>query len=586
MEQSVSKHIRDEVSLVICGEAGQGIQTVERLLTRVLKLAGFHVSATKEYMSRVRGGSNSTEIRVSSRRVSAFVNRIDILIPLDKDALGHLAGRISDETIIIGDREKLGAVNRTIIDIPFSKIAAEIGSPLYANTIGIGVILGLLKVEAEVLSTFLSGFFEKKSKDIIEKNIIAGKRGHELGSALAGSLAGPGKIDISITRDARVKDEMLANGAELISMGAIAGGCDFVAAYPMTPSTGILTFLSQHAAEFGIIAEQAEDEISAINMAIGAWYAGARALVPTAGGGFSLMAEALSLAGMIESPLVISVGQRPAPATGLPTRTEQGDLESVLYAGHGEFPRAVLAPGTVEQGFHLMQKAFALADRCQVPVIVLSDQYLVDMYYNIPPLDVSRKPAERAVIATGKEYKRYAFTPDGISPRGIPGHGEGLVAVDSDEHDEEGHITENLDLRVKMTEKRLKKKETLQKEALPPELIGAKEYKTLIIGWGSTYGVIKEALEIVNDRDMAFLHFSQVYPLHESTAAYLKKAQRLVIAENNATGQFAKVLMLATGIEIKERILKYNGMPFTLEEMTEKIRSYAPHERAEVLKAR
>jgi len=215
-------------------------------------------------------------------------------------------------------------------------------------------------------------------------------------------------------------------------LGAIAGGCSFISTYPMSPSTGVWIFLTQHSKEFDIITDQSEDEISAINMAIGAWYAGARGMVATSGGGFALMVEGLSLASMIETPVVIHLGQRPGPATGLPTRTEQADLEFVLHAGHGEFPRIILTPGTMEDAFNLSQRAFDLADKYQVPVFILTDQYFLDSYYNLPSLNLSDIRNQSHVVKTNKEYKRYQLTENGISPRGIPGYGEGLVSVDSD----------------------------------------------------------------------------------------------------------------------------------------------------------
>jgi 2-oxoglutarate ferredoxin oxidoreductase subunit alpha len=558
---TIARKIVDDVSIVLCGEAGQGIQTVERLLTRILRFAGFHVYGTKEYMSRVRGGSNATEIRISSEQTAAYVARIDILIPLDKDAIPHLADRITDSTIIVGEKDKL-QTGRAIIDVPFTKIATELGGAIYANTIAVGMILGLLGIEPETLDTYLASFFERKSQDIIDRNKAAGKRGYDIGK----DMAGPGKIEVTIRRHPEIKNDIIMSGADLLSMGAIAGGCNFIAAYPMTPSTDIITFLSQHAAEFGIIAEQAEDEISAVNMAIGAWYAGGRAMTATAGGGFALMIEGVSLAGMFESPLVVSVGMRPAPATGLPTRTEQGDLNHVLYSGHGEFPRIILAPGNLEQTYALAARAFDLADKFQSPVFILSDQYLMDSYYNMPA-PVTEMKIEHHTVKTAKEYRRYAFTDDGLSPRGVPGYGDGLVCCDSDEHDEEGHITESMAVRTKMVDKRLKKLELIKKEIVPPELLGAAEYKTLIVAWGSNYGAIKEALGILKRDDVAFLHYSQVYPLHPSTLAYLKKAKKTILIENNATAQFGQLVKLGTGMDFDHKILKYDGMPFSVEDI-------------------
>jgi 2-oxoglutarate ferredoxin oxidoreductase subunit alpha len=339
----------------------------------------------------------------------------------------------------------------------------------------------------------------------------------------------------------------------------------------MSPSTGVLSFLAKHAGDFGIVAEQAEDEIAAINMGLGAWYAGARAMVTTSGGGFALMTEGLSLAGMLESPMVIHLAQRPGPATGLPTRTEQGDLELALYAGHGEFPRIIFAPGTLDEAFYLTQMGFNLADKYQVPVFVLTDQYLMDSYYNTTAPNLSKVKNQRHSVRTTKDYKRYEFTDNGVSPRGVPGFGEGLVAVDSDEHDTQGHITEDLDLRIKMVDKRLKKGESLRQDILPPEFTGPENYKILVVCWGSTYNILAEAVRNIGRKDLGILHFRQVYPLPDETVDYLYKAQKTIIVENNATSQFAKLIKLQTGFDIEEKILKYNGLSFYVEELMEKL---------------
>ncbi|MGA1840097.1 MAG: 2-oxoacid:acceptor oxidoreductase subunit alpha [bacterium] len=558
---------REDISITLCGAAGQGIQTIEHILTRVLKLSGYNVFATKEYMSRIRGGSNSTELRVSSRRVAGYSDRIDILVPLDKQAIPHLKERITPKTAILGEKEKL-KTERDIIHIPFSKIASEIGGQIYANMVSIGVIAGLFECEQKILEDYLAGYFVKKGEEVIEKNKQALKRGLEIGADLLNS----GKIDIYIKKNTMVRDEILINGAEAVALGAIAGGCNFISAYPMSPSTGVLTFLSQHSRRLGIIAEQAEDEISAINMAMGAWYGGARALASTSGGGFALMEEGVSLAGMIESPVVIHIAQRPGPATGLPTRTEQGDLELAFYSGHGEFPRIIFAPGTMEDAFYLTQKAFNLAARYQIPVFVLTDQYMIDSYYNIPALETSGLMVEKHIVETYEGYKRYKITSDGISPRGVPGFGSGLVTVDSDEHDEEGHITEDLDLRVKMVEKRLKKLESLKREAIPPELFGEEDYKTLIVCWGTTYHIVKEAVETLGGEDLSILYFKQVYPVSDEALTYLNLAKKTIIIENNATSQFSRLLKVQTGIEMDHKILKYNGLPFSVEEVSERLK--------------
>lgn len=570
---------KDEVSVVLCGEAGQGIQTAEQILARCLKLSGFHVFATKEYMSRVRGGSNSTEIRISSKRVSAYLDRIDILIPFHQGAIKHVEKRITPETIVLGDKEIISKDSplevKEFIDIPFSKIASDIGGRIYVNIIAAGVVLGTIGVEQHLLTNFIREFFSKKSEDVIKRNIEAIKKGYEIGTQILNS----GKIEFTIRSSSKIKDENLLNGAEAVGLGALAGGCKFLSSYPMSPSTGVMVFLSQQMEDFDIVVEQAEDEISAINMAIGASYGGARSMVTTSGGGFALMIEGVSLAGMLEIPVVIHLGQRPGPATGLPTRTEQADLELALYSGHGEFPRIILAPGNLKDAFFLTQKAFNLADKYQIPVFVLTDQYLIDSLMNLPLLDISDTRDENHVVKTHKGYKRYELTEDGISPRGIPGFGEGLVGVDSDEHDEEAHITEDLVLRTKMVDKRLKKLDSIKKEIVPPELVGSSNYKVLITGWGSTYNVVREALQELGREDISFLHFKQVYPLYEGTRDYLQKAQINLIIENNATSQFGKLIKLYTGVDIEAKILKYNGLAFSVEEVAAEIQKILSKEK-------
>lgn len=568
MVDEAGRERRDDISVVLCGQAGQGVQTVEFLLTRLLKLAGYHVFATKEYMSRVRGGMNSTTIRVSSREVAAYVDHIDILIPLGRGAVEHVAARVSAQTVVVGEGEIAGdgaAVKSCkFLEVPFTQMASEIGNKIYSNIVAVGAVAALLGTDLEQLTDHVRRSFARKSAEIVEDNARAVRAGYEAAAGL-----GVHNLMLSPASAAEVEGRLLLDGAEAVSLGAIAGGCNFVSSYPMSPSTPVLTFLAQHGRDFGIVVEQAEDEIAAINMAIGAWYGGARALVTTSGGGFALMTEGVSLAGMLETPVVIHLAQRPGPATGLPTRTEQGDLELALYAGHGEFPRIILAPGTLEEGFCLAQRAFNLADRYQVPVFILTDQYYIDSYYDTPAFDLSRAAVEKHIVRTAKDYRRYVLTEDGVSPRGVPGYGDGLVIVDSDEHDEEGHITEDLDLRVRMVNKRLARGELPAADVVPPTLIGPRDYKNLVLCWGSTYHAVKEAIARLGRDDTAMLHYSQVYPLYDGTADYMTQADRTVIVEGNATGQFAKLVELHAGVPADELLLKYNGLNFGVEELVE-----------------
>ncbi|MFX1480268.1 MAG: 2-oxoacid:acceptor oxidoreductase subunit alpha, partial [Promethearchaeota archaeon] len=563
----------DDVSIVLCGAAGQGIQTVEVLLTKALKRSGYYVFATREYMSRVRGGVNSTTLRVSSKPVRAYVDRIDILIPLNGEAVPHLKERITLNTLIIGEKEYihvLPALESKKVEISFLKLSSEAGGKIYANIIALGFILCMLNVEKSIIRYLINENFKKKGPQTIENNVEAADKGYETYKELK-SLIKLSK-NIEIKKKLEVKDDYILTGTEAIGLGVIAGGCNFACFYPMAPSTGIGTFLAQHALEFGMIVDQSEDEISVINKTLGASYAGARSFLSTSGGGFSLMTEGVSLAGMAELPIVIVVGQRPGPATGMPTRTSQEDLELVLHAGAGWFPRIIFSPGTIEDAFKLTQKAFNLTQKFHVPVFILTDQYLVDSYYNISSLDHNSLTIEKHIIKTDEDYERYRFTDSGISPRGIPGYGNGLVDADSHTHDEYGGITEDPILRNKTVEKRLKKHELIKNETIPPEFIGKENYKYLIVSWGSNYYLIKEALEILNRDDIGFLFFKQVYPIHENVLNYLIKAEIKISIEQNPTGQFANLLENETHINMNHRILKYSGYVFSVEEIISKLK--------------
>lgn len=561
---------QNDFSIVLCGQAGQGIQTVETLLVKIFKSFGLNVFAAEEYMSRVRGGLNSIQIRVSSQPVRAFVNRTDLLVALDDGAIKHLSKRIDDNTVILIDEtSELEAGDKTI-NIPISELAKQAGGNIYANSVAVGIITGVFGLEQNLIQKEFKSYFAKKDTEVVNKNIDAQKSGYEFGKSLAES----GKVKIPELKPSDLSENIVINGAHAVSLGAVAGGCNFISSYPMSPATGVLVFLSKHSEEFGIVAEQAEDEIAAINMAIGAWYAGARAMVTTSGGGFALMTEGISLAGMLETPVVVHLAQRPGPATGLPTRTEQGDLELALYAGHGEFPRIIFAPGTTEQAFELSAKAFNLADKFQIPVIILTDQYLIDSYYNIPKLNTENIKIESFITETAQDYQRYELTETGISPRGIPGFGKGLVAVDSDEHDIEGHITEDLDLRVEMVDKRLAKLKYIKNEVVAPEFWPDDSYKNLAVCWGSTYQIVKKAISKLSRKDVSMMHFSQIYPLPDNIKELLEKAEQVTVVESNATAQLAKLVKLNTGFEIEHKILKYSGMSFTEEQIISELENW------------
>ncbi|MBF0473933.1 MAG: 2-oxoacid:acceptor oxidoreductase subunit alpha, partial [Nitrospirae bacterium] len=384
------------------------------------------------------------------------------------------------------------------------------------------------------------------------------------------------------------KGYMLIDSSAAIGLGAIMSGCKFYAAYPMTPSTAVMNFIASKAQQYGIMVEQAEDEICAINMVLGASFAGVRSMTGTSGGGFALMSEGVSLAGMMELPVVILEAQRVGPATGFPTRTEQSDLMFILHSGHGEFPRIVFAPGTPEEAFYLTNKAFDLAEKFQIPVFILIDQYLADSEWTYKSFDYKSLVyndyrLREDFLKSMSEYKRYAYTESGVSPLAIPGDSKHLVIVDSDEHDEDGHIVEDIVTRLKMVNKRLSKKLPLiQSEMSPPVYHGAEKPDVVVTCWGSTYGVVKEAIDTINynhsGKRIGMLHFSQIYPFPSMQKfdfiKLLEDADITICIENNSTGQFASLLRGELGYAFTHRINKFDGRPFILESLTEEIYDY------------
>ncbi|MFQ5801246.1 MAG: 2-oxoacid:acceptor oxidoreductase subunit alpha, partial [Candidatus Hydrothermarchaeales archaeon] len=463
---------------------------------------------------------------------------------------------------------KVKKEDASIFHVPLSKIAQEVGgSKLYSNTVATGAALGLMCYDFQPLAEVLTQTFKKKGEDVVEKNIKAARAGYDYAQEHY-----PGRCHYVLKPAKKQEKRMLITGNEAVGLGALASGLKFLPAYPMTPSTGVMNYVAANADRFNVVVEQAEDEISALNLALGASFAGARSMTTTSGGGFSLMVEALGLAGMTETPVVIFLAQRPGPATGLPTMTEQGDLEFVLHAAQGEFPRCVIAPKSPDDAFYLTSKAFNIADKYQIPVFILSDQYLADSLFTCERFNTSKVKIERHILQDseikGKEYKRYLLTLNGISPRALPGQAGTLVVADSDEHDKEGHINETIEMRITMSDKRLGKLEGLKKEMTLPEIYGPKEAKVTLIGWGSTYGPLKEAVDILRTEgvDINLVHYTEIYPLpEEPSRGMLKSVKKTVCVENNATGQFARLLKVETGFSVSLHILKYDGRPFTPE---------------------
>ncbi|EFI35025.1 pyruvate flavodoxin/ferredoxin oxidoreductase domain protein [Desulfonatronospira thiodismutans ASO3-1] len=545
--------MRRELNILIGGEAGQGLVTVGELLTRALIRSGYQVHVTQSYMSRIRGGHNTYAVRAGIENVHGPAQGIDILVALNSETLELHREELTPGAVALKDKNAQ-ASDLEAVDIPFADLA---GSALYENVVGLGVLSYILGLDREMPAGCIRSAFEQKKPEAVDKNLEVLDKAYAFASK-------SGVAGFNLDEPKGSAGLMLA-GNQALALGALCAGANFCSYYPMTPSTGIPMTLNSYARDFGMVVEQAEDEIAAINMALGASYAGARSMVATSGGGFALMCEGVSLSGMTETPVVIVVGQRPGPATGLPTRTEQGDLNLVLYSGHGEFPRAVLAPADPGQCFVLARRAFDLAEKSQGPVFILTDQYLADSYRNVhlPDPEILEPVASPEVCGeVQEEYERYAFTPSGVSPRIIPAMSRCLVVLDSDEHTPDGHITEDLQVRKKMVDKRLKKGDILKQEVILPAYTGPQNPKDLLVCWGSTRGPALEAREIMGSENTAVLHFSQVWPLDaEHFRDYLQRAQRVVFVESNATAQFAQLVSSMVQPANMAYVLRYDGLP-------------------------
>ncbi|MBD3427118.1 MAG: 2-oxoacid:acceptor oxidoreductase subunit alpha [Candidatus Omnitrophica bacterium] len=563
---------KKEISIRITGEAGQGMKTIGHAVGEMFVKAGFNIFSNMDYMSRIRGGNNFYQIRISSRPVETLRENPDMIIALNAESVGLHRSALSDEGVLFLDREKfeLEEEDGSFRDAPLYGIAGEAGSEIYVNSASCGLIAGMTGIDFSHLKEVFGKVFAAKDEEVLKKNIDAAKKGYELASEKF-------KDDIFSVECEECAGDLLLNGNEAIALAAVKSGCSFYSAYPMTPATSIMVAMAGYSEQLDILVEQAEDEIAAINMAIGASFAGARSMTATSGGGFALMTEGVSLAGMTETPVVIVDAQRPAPATGLPTRTEQSDLDFVLYGAHGEFAKAVFAPGTIEECFFLTMKAFELADKYQMPVIILTDQHLADSMRNIEKLDgrgikVRKFSLSREDSKKIEDYQRYALTDDGISPRAVPSWIKDVIYADSDEHDQKGHITESDEVRDSMVEKRFfKKMENLRKEVVPPTVLAVEEAETLLVGFGSTYGVMKEACK-AKGKSFGMVHIPQVWPFPaEEVTGALEKAKKVICLENNASGQLAALIRKATGIRVSEHILKYDGRPFNADQLTEQL---------------
>lgn len=560
----------------IGGPAGYGIMSTGLIFSRTFSKKGYNVNDYNEYPSLIRGGHNTYTVRVCTETIYSIIKNINILVALNMETVelhfneviegGYIIFEGSDDEI-----SKFRKIRKDInyIMVPFTDILNEINAPkVMLNNISLGASIALVDYDFEALRSSIQGVFKRKGEDVVNMNLKAAESGYSYIK---------NKLKIQGYKLAKSDDlkKMLVTGNDAVFMGAVRSGCKFYCAYPMTPSSSILASFASHENDYNIVVKHAESEIAVINMAVGASFAGARAMVATSGGGFSLMNEGISAAAMTETPIVVVLAQRPAPATGLPTWTEQGDMLFAIHASHGEFVRIVIAPGDPVECFYLTGKAFNLADRYQIPVIILLDKYLSESNFTNDGLDSSSITIDRGYFIKDsnylkKDYKRYEITPDGISPRALAGIEGGVHIANTDEHNEYGFSEESSINRKNMMNKRFRKMDKLIKEIPAPAVYGPPEAEITLISWGSCKGPVLEALKFLNkDKNKVnFVHFTYLHPFpSDSVSSILKNCSTCAVIENNKTSQLSKLIRMNTGYNIENRILKYDGRQFLPDEI-------------------
>lgn len=566
--------VKNDITIRIGGEAGMGLESSGAGFAKALVRGGLHVFGVPDFYSRIRGGHNFFTLRVAREPLYSIADPVHILLALDMETVRrHIQDVVSGGAVVYDSREPLpDALKREdvcFIPVALTQLAREIGGlELMRNTLALGIAAGLLEFELSYVESIVRDNFAKKGEAMIVSNLNVIRKGAE--------IAADYRADFPFRLHAipEAPQRILLNGTQAFSMGALAGGCRFVSGYPMTPGSPVLVWFAQNGAQYGAVAKHVEDEIAAINMAIGAAIMGARAMVPTSGGGYSLMVEATGFAGISETPIVIYNAQRPGPATGLPTRTEQADLLFMLHASQDEFPRMVLAPGTLEEAFHLGWYAFNMAEKYQTPVMVLSDQFLADSFRSLEPdaLDFDAVEIDRGALLTDADldalterYKRYKITESGISPRALPGHPNAIWVTESNEHDEYPRIEEDAQNRIAQQSKRMRKAIPMAQDVPPPTWYGPEDAALTLVCWGSTYGPVREAVDRLNAQEAGaanMLHFSGLEPFPPTAEAELRKARKTIVVEGNYTGQLEILIRARTGLTVNGRIHRFDGRPF------------------------
>jgi 2-oxoglutarate ferredoxin oxidoreductase subunit alpha len=580
-------HVND-FSFLIGGEAGAGIARSGFLLAKACMRGGLHVFGTNDYQSLIRGGHNFYVVRISDREVYSQTDYVNLLIALNaetvmrhKEELSSAGGIIYDEEDLALDFEKLGRTDLKLYPVPLRRVVIEeLKEPhnlIMRNTVALGAAIAVTDYDFVLFEGVLKDTFKP---EVAESNIKAARIGYDYAKEKFES-----NFEYRLKKtDAAGKRRIFLSGNEAVGLGALRAGCKLYVSYPMTPTTGILHFMTANERDFSMIAMQPEGEIAAMNMIAGGAFAGARAMTATSGGGFCLMSEGLGMAGMTETPVVIMVGQRPGPSTGLPTCTAQGDLKFVIHAGQGEFPRVVVAPGDVEECFYETLRAFNWAEKYQIPVIILTDKYVAESEVSVEPFDTNRVKVERGLLTSGqyegKEYRRYEITETGVSPRALPSTIGAIVHANSDEHTEDGLTSEDPDVTTMMMDKRLRKLHWLKKEMEEKGIETTKFYgpegaRATIVSWGSTKGPIREAMNLLGSEGkiVNFLQVLYLQPFPEARVEeVLNKAGKTIVVESNSTSQLSSLIRDHLLIRVDQKILKYDGRPFDPTLLSEKIK--------------
>lgn len=558
----------------IGGEAGFGVMSAGLTFSKIATRSGYYIYDYTEYPSLIRGGHNVMQVSVFDKVVRSQFITTDFLVALNQETIELHKHELPAGSGLLYDSDAKGidisnvpeGVN--LFPIPLTTLAVNNnGTLIMRNTIALGATLALLSGNMKILKALIKESFGEKKQELVDINCHVAEEGYKYVKDKYASF-----IKEVLKPKDNVEKKAVITGNEAIAFGAIAAGMQFTAIYPMTPTSNILHALSPLQEKFKFIYKQPEDEISAINMAIGASYAGARTMVATSGGGFALMSEAYGLAGITETPVVIIEGMRGAPATGLPTWSEQGDLRFVLHAHQGDFPRIILTPGDIEECFHMTMEAFNLADKYQTPVLVLVDKNVLESHMSVPFFDTSSFEIERGKYTTElvPDYQRYAPSEDGISIRSIPGTGNHFVS-NSDEHDVYGYSSESSSNRISQMNKRMTKLKTCAERDMPvPKLYGDKKATTTIVSWGSNKGAILEALPYLPDTN--YLHLTWVNPFpRDFVSEVLYKAKRVINVECNFSAQMGGIIKEQTGFGNFENLLKYDGRPFYPHEIIERV---------------